>query len=55
MKKIVAIVLAVGMMFSLTACKDSNSDTQATTESNTFTVGFPPFSHSLEIKYLHTD
>jgi polar amino acid transport system substrate-binding protein len=47
MKKILAVILAVGMAFSLTACKDSNKDTKTAADSKTLTVGFdqdfPPF------------
>jgi polar amino acid transport system substrate-binding protein len=49
MKKILVVMLAVGMVFSLAACKDSNNDAISDVESDTFTVGFdqdfPPFGY----------
>jgi polar amino acid transport system substrate-binding protein len=45
MKKFIAIVLAMGMIVSMTACGDSKKDVKK--DSNTFTVGFdqdfPPY------------
>lgn len=49
MKRILALVLTVGMVFSMTACGNSSKDTKNSADSKTFTVGFdqdfPPFGY----------
>ncbi|OYP08730.1 hypothetical protein CG709_09555, partial [Lachnotalea glycerini] len=49
MKKIVAVILSVGMIFSMTACGNSSKETKDSASSNTLTVGFdqdfPPFGY----------
>lgn len=49
MKRMLAVLLIVGMIVSITACKDSSKENEASVEKNTFTVGFdqdfPPFGY----------